>query len=227
LQPLIVRPGRSGYQIIAGERRFRAAKQAGLNKLPVIVRELSEREALEVGIIENIQRSDLNPVEEAEAYARLVSEFGASQEEVARSVGKDRASIANSMRLLKLSEPVLAALINGEISAGHGRALLGVENKELQLALAKEVTEKKLSVRELERRVREGGSEKLKSKKRRLITADKQKSADVLHVEEQLRRELGTKVNLNLSEKGSGELRIQFFSIDELEQLLERFKVSI
>lgn len=229
LQPIIVRPyGINKFQIVAGERRFRAASLAGLTEVPAIVRDITDRETLELGIIENIQRADLNAVEEARAFSRLISDFGASQEEVARSVGKDRSSIANALRLLKLPVQVLDLIANQDLSAGHARAVLMLVSPTDQIALAKRIVDEKLSVRQAESIARGDGVELARTtdKAAAATTTARKKSSTELRLEEQLRRELGTKVSVQLNEKGRGELRIQFFSKQELERLLERLQVK-
>lgn len=230
LQPIIVRrlEGQSGprasFEIVAGERRWRAAKQADLSKIPVIVRHLNDREVLELGIVENVQRADLNPIEEAEAYYRLVSEFGATQEQVAQTVGKDRVSVANALRLLKLPDTVRRMLIEGAISAGHGRALLMLPSAEEQRKAAKRINKEGLSVRALESYVaalKKGDSSLEKAPKKPKSSAGSKSPAE-LELEDRFRRALGTKVGLSMSKQGKGELRISFFSHSELENLLER-----
>ena len=154
LQPLLVKRKGGNFQIIAGERRWRAAKMAGLKEVPVIVREYNKQQSVEIALIENVQRADLNPIEEALAYQQLMQEFGLKQEEIALRVSKNRATITNSIRLLKLAEPVQQLLISGEISSGHARALLGLEDKEQQIALASQIIEKGLNVRQVEKLVK-------------------------------------------------------------------------
>lgn len=233
LQPVIVRrrAGEVGplasYEIVAGERRWRAAKAAGLQRVPALVRQLDDKETLELGIIENVQRSDLNPVEEAQAYNRLIKEFGSSQEEVAQSVGKDRTSIANSLRLLKLEAEVQQLVVEKKISAGHGRALLMCEDAKMQLALAKRIEAEALSVRQTEQlakgleitSIAQGKPEKNKTKKSKRSS---KKPPAVLALEERIRRALGTKINLELDQDGAGELQISFFSQDELDSFIEK-----
>lgn len=225
LQPIIVRRNKNlssgGFEVVAGERRFRAAQRAGLMKVPALLRQLTDRETLELGIIENVQRSDLNPIEAAQAYQRLVQEFGASQEEIARSVSRDRVSVANALRLLKLPPDVQKFLVSGALSAGHGRALLMLEDPKQQSALARQVAAEQLSVRVTEQLA--SGKERVgalrKAPKRKASTA---KSASVLELEARFRRALGTKVSLSLSKEGAGDLTISFFSRAELDSLLER-----
>lgn len=213
-----------GFEIVAGERRYRAAKMAGLREIPAVVRHIDDREALEIGIVENVQRSDLNPVEIALAYKRLIDEFGLSQESVAKTVGKDRVSVANAVRLLRLPDTVQQMLAAGTISAGHGRALLMLESEAKQTALANLIFKEQLSVREAER-LASGGSPKQTRKKRGQKKGTVEKSGVELQLEERLRRGLGTKVAVNFDNNGSGELRISFFSREELDRLLEHFGV--
>ncbi len=255
LQPLVVRrrKGESGqlaaYEIVAGERRFRAAKMAGLVKIPAILKQLNDQEALEIGIIENVQRSNLNPIEEALAYQRLVDTFGSTQNEVAEKVGKDRASVANLLRLLKLDPSVQEMIVRGDLSAGHGRTLLRAESPELQRTVAKRILDEGLSVREAELLSQGGTLERDRPVAipgasvvpgaseipgiRIPATAPGgeskpapkvQKSPEILALEEELRRTLGTKVSLQFSEAGRGELRISFYSVEELEGIVEMFR---
>ncbi len=225
LQPIIVRRNKNlssgGFEIVAGERRFRAAKKAGLMKVPALLRQLTDRETLELGIIENVQRSDLNPIEAAQAYERLVQEFGATQEEIARSLGRDRVSIANTLRLVKLPADVQKLLVSGALSAGHGRALLMLEDPKQQSALAQKVAAAQLSVRATEQLAsgKELETTAEKAPKRRVTSP---KTASVLELETRFRRALGTKVSLSVTKEGSGDLTISFFSRAELDSLLER-----
>ena len=232
LQPIIVR--RKGtdvghlatFEIVAGERRWRAAKQAGLMKVPAIVRQLTDRETLEIGIIENVQRANLNAIEEAVAYQRLVQEFGASQGEVAASVGKDRASIANSIRLLKLSPDVQKRIERGELSAGHGRALLALQAEADQQCLAQKIVDETLSVRQTEQLVQEyvrALAQPAPAVEGGVAVAVKEQSLAIGALEERLRRALGTKIRLTLSPRtGRGELKISFFSEAELESIIDK-----
>jgi ParB family chromosome partitioning protein len=224
LQPIIVRSTSTGrYQIVAGERRWRAAQRAGLVTIPVLVRNLNDQEVLEIGIIENVQRADLNPIEEAMAYQRLSEDFGQTQAQIAEVVGKDRASIANALRLLRLTKDVQRLLAEGQLSAGHGRALLMLESATSQKALANKIIKGGLSVRDAERfasRKNKTGSLKGKSS----TGKGANKSYQVMEVEDRLRRALGTKVQLQLDNSGAGEVSIKFFSVAELENLLERLR---
>ena len=227
LQPILVRPlpepaiG-AKFEIIAGERRFRAAKKAGLAQLPVIVKDLDDREVLEVAIVENIQRSQLNPIEEAMAYRRLKEEFSLSQEEIAKTVGKDRATIANTMRLLKLTPKMQDSLVSGALSAGHARALLGLADQSLAESLGAKVLRDGLSVRATEELVRSySGDGPRGPKKGDKSKRSKGSTSTSSELEERFRRALGTKVKVEINSKGAGELRISFFSQDELDKLIE------
>ncbi|HEX7005423.1 MAG TPA: ParB/RepB/Spo0J family partition protein [Trueperaceae bacterium] len=206
LQPLLVRPVEGGYEIVAGERRYRAAKEAGLEAVPVVVRELDDQAALEIAIVENLQREDLNPVEEARAFQQLL-EFGASQEDVGRAVGKSRSAIANSLRLLSLPPQALAALESGKISAGHARAILAQPEADRAWAL-QTIIEKQLTVRQAEALRRPSG------KRPRDVSDGRYRS-----LEEELARHAGTRVRVTGGKRGKIELH--FHSEDELQRLLE------
>jgi ParB family chromosome partitioning protein len=227
LQPIVVRRriGETGplasYEIVAGERRWRAAKQAGLVKIPALLKQLSDKEALELGIIENVQRADLNPIEEALAYQRLSQDFGASQQEIADTVGKDRASIANALRLLKLAPDVQHMLTQGSLSAGHGRALLMLESAEEQKTLAERILREGLSVRAVEEIA---GSERKNSVRQRPRAGAAEIDPSRGELEDRLRRALGTKVKLMLDKAGKGEIRVSFFSAAELQRLIEKLE---
>lgn len=233
LQPILVRKKKldrgglgtgglpySGYEIVAGERRWRAATKAGLNKVPAIVKHLTDRQTLELSIVENIQREELNAIEEAHAYQRLMGEFGATQEEIAQSVGRDRASISNAIRLLKLPAEIRELLVSGRISAGHGRALLVLSNPEEQQALVQKILGEGLSVRAAEQAVSGKGKQK-KSLKLARKSPD-QPDHNIAALETRLRDRLGTKVKLTLNRDGAGELKIAFFSESELQNILEK-----
>jgi ParB family chromosome partitioning protein len=216
IQPLIVSPGKSGsYVLIAGERRLQAAKKAGLKTVPVILRQASDRQMLELALIENIQRADLGPLEEAEAYQHLVQDFGLSQEQVAERVGKSRVAVTNTLRLLGLSAKVKQALSDEQITEGHARALLGLTSAKAQEAALQTVLKLSLSVRQTEGLVRKLGGEKPKSKSK------PRASADVLDIERKLRASLGTKVALKHGKNG-GAMTIYYYSDEELDTLLER-----
>ena len=216
LQPLLVKQRDGYYEIVAGERRWRAATKAGLKEIPVIVRDLSEQEILEISIIENLQREDLNPIEEANAYKRLMEEFGLTQDVVSERVSKSRTAIANSVRLLKLSPDVQQMLIDELISAGHARALLGISDPEEQYVLAQRAFDEKLSVREIEKIVKNRSKENNKVKK------DKKQLENVYKdLETRLKDHLSTKVTVTGKDNGSGKIEIEFYSADELERILD------
>lgn len=219
LQPILVRKdGSRGFRIIAGERRWRAAKTAGLTELPVIIREASDAEAYELALVENIQRADLNPLEEAEAYRRLVEERKLTQEQVADRVGKDRSSVANALRLLQLPNEVKQLVAEGDIDMGHARALLGLGSSREMVTLAREVVSDKLTVRETEARVKvaRGGSAAAPKKK----AAAAKGSPEARKLVEDLQRRLGTKVRLVERTGGKGTLEIDFFSYEDLDRLI-------
>jgi ParB family chromosome partitioning protein len=216
LQPVLVTKEGGRFRIVAGERRVRAARLAGLTEMPVIVREgVTDRDHLLLALIENVQRRDLTALEEAEAYRHLKDDFGLTQEDVAERVGKDRATVANALRLLKLAVPVREALENGEISAGHARALLGLPSAADQEQLAREVVRRGLSVRATEARVLE--LQKGTAKRRKARSVD----ADTRDAELRLARALGTRVVIVRKRRG-GEVRVSFFSEEELIGLFER-----
>jgi ParB family transcriptional regulator, chromosome partitioning protein len=218
IQPLIVSYDESGagYILIAGERRLHASKLAGLEKVPVIVRQTTDQQKLELALIENIQRADLNPLEEASAYQQLSDEFNLSHEEIALRVGKSRVAVTNTLRLLKLSAPIQQALVDGRISEGHARALLALVTPQAQAAALQTVINQSLTVRQTEELVRKLGGEKPASQPK----ADP--SPDVLALEERLRNSLGTEVSLKSGKNGKSALTLYFYSEEELEAILER-----
>ena len=216
LSPLLVVDRGEYYEIVAGERRWRAATIAELKEVPVIVKELTEQEIVELSIIENLQREDLNEIEEAMAYKRLMTEFHLTQDEVAEKVSKSRAAIANSVRLLKLSEDVQQMLIDEMISAGHARALLGVEDPEEQYVLAQRAFDEKLSVREIEKIVKNRSKEKITPVKK-----ENQLNVVYKDIETRLKDRLSTKVSVSGKENGSGKIEIEFYSGEELERILD------
>ena len=213
LLPLIVRRAETGYILVAGERRWRAAQKAGLRELPAMVREVSEKEAFELALIENIQREDLNPIEEAEAYKRLVEEHGLTQEELAAGVGKDRSTVTNALRLLRLPEAIKQAIVAGQLSMGHARALLALPDDDLRKAAEKTIAEQ-LSVRAVEALVQRLKSKRLPKEKR-----EAHGSAQVRHLVEKLQRKLGAKVALK-DQNGSGTLEIRYQNLGELDRIL-------
>ena len=221
LQPILVQDRKDYYEIIAGERRWRAAKLAGLKQVPVIIKNLTDQEIVEISLIENIQRENLNPIEEAQAYKRLLNEFHLKQDEVAERVSKSRTAVTNSMRLLKLSDDVQRMVIDEMITTGHARALLGVEDPEEQYNLAQRIFDEKLSVREVEKIVKNMGKP-VKPKKEKVVD----KSMQVIYddISEKLKTQLGTKVNIVPKEDGSGKIEIEFYSHDELDRILDLMK---
>lgn len=219
IEPLIVQDRKSYYEIIAGERRWRAANIAGLTEVPIIIKDLTEQEIVEIALIENIQREDLNPIEEAQAYKRLIEDFNLKQDEVADKVSKSRTAITNTMRLLKLCPDVQQMVIDEMISEGHARALLGIENAQVQTELAQQAFDQKMSVREIEKLVRNIGKEKKAKAKK-----DEQISIAYKEYENKLKEKLGTKVNISLKENGAGKIEIDFYSNDDFERIIECIK---
>lgn len=217
IQPLVVSRVPDGYQLIAGERRWRAARLAGLSQVPVIVKDVAPSEMLELALVENVQRSDLNALEEAMAYRQLIDEFALTQEQVARRVGKSRVAVANTLRLLKAARGVQEALLEDRISEGHARALLGLEQAEAQEAALKTVLKHGLNVRQTEELVR-----RLLGQDREEQQPAREVSPETRALEAQFREALGTKVNLTRSGKG-GRVVIYFYSDEELDALYERF----
>lgn len=218
LQPLIVQEKEDYYAIVAGERRWRAAKMAGLSEIPVIIREITDQELVEVSLIENIQRENLNPIEEAAAFKRLLTEFRLKQEEVADRVSKSRTAVTNSMRLLKLDARVQQMIIDGHLTTGHARALLAIEDLELQYLTASRIFNEKLSVREVEKLVKNLGKKKTEKKE-----ADPQQKAVFQDLEEKMKAALGTKVSITRKDNQKGRIEIEYYSIEELERLMEIF----
>ena len=221
LQPLLCQERDDYYEIVAGERRWRAAKLAGLKEVPVIIKKLTNQQIMEISLIENIQREDLNPIEEALAYKRLLEEFKLKQDDVAERVSKSRTAVTNSMRLLKLSDDVQRMVIDEMITTGHARALLGVEDPAEQYNLAQRIFDEKLSVREVEKIVKNMGKP-VKPKKEKVVD----KSMQVIYddISEKLKTQLGTKVNIVPKEDGSGKIEIEFYSHDELDRILDLMK---
>lgn len=216
LQPLLVRKRKDYYEIIAGERRWRAAKLAGVKEVPVIEKEYTDQEILEIGLIENIQRENLNPIEEAIAYKRLLEEFNLKQDEVAERVSKSRTAVTNSIRLLKLSDKVQQMIIDDMISTGHARALLAIDDPELQYTLANKIFDEKLSVRETEKLVKEIKNPKKPKEKKPVAN-----SFIYQDLEEKMKSVFGTKVSIASKGKGKGKIEIEYYSDDELEHLFD------
>jgi ParB family chromosome partitioning protein len=219
LQPILVQDRKDYYEIIAGERRWRAAKLAGLKEVPVIIRNYSDQEIVEISLIENIQREDLNPIEEAQAYKRLLEEFNLKQDEVAERVSKSRTAVTNSMRLLKLTDAVQQMIIDGMISTGHARALIPIENSEQQLQLAQRIFDEKLSVREVEKLVKSVLKPEEKPQK-----DEKDKAIQYIYedIENRLKEKLSRKVAISSKGKnGAGKIEIEFYSNEDLDRLIE------
>lgn len=211
IEPLVVRKTATGYELISGERRLKAAKMAGLKSVPCIVRAVKEEEMLELALIENLQREDLNPVEEARAYRMLKEKFGMTQEEIAEKVGKDRATVANIMRLLKLPEEVLQGLSEGKISEGHAKVLLSIQNPQEVIKTYRRIVKNGLSVRALESLFKE--------------KPPREKDPNISRLVREIERVLQAKVNLTLSRKGRGILTIKFSSVDHLNDILEKMGI--
>ena len=218
LQPILVQDRKTYYEIIAGERRWRAAKKAGLKEVPVIIKNLTEQEIVEISLIENIQRENLNPIEEAQAYKRLLTEFNLKQDEVAERVAKSRTAVTNSMRLLKLCDDVQQMIIDDMISTGHARALITIEDPEQQYAIAQQIFDEKLSVRDVEKLVKNLNKP---SKAKKVVIEDKSLEAVYQDIEENLKQKLSTKVTITSKGTGAGKLEIEFYSHDDLEKLMD------
>jgi ParB family transcriptional regulator, chromosome partitioning protein len=219
LQPVVVRPlpENGGYQLIAGERRLRACQALGWEKIPAVKRDVDDRTVLTLALIENLQRDDLSPVDEARGYDRLIAEFSLTQQEVAEAVGRDRSTVANALRLLKLPQAVLEMLHEGLLSVGHARALLALDDPVTVTNLAREAAAQTLSVREIEDRVRGGRAPERRPRLKRGLAP----APEVRRVEEALRRRLGTDVRVTLRAKGKGQVHISFYSNDDLARLME------
>jgi len=223
LQPILVQDRKDHYEIIAGERRWRAAKIAGLKEVPVIIKNLSEQEIVEISLIENIQRENLNPIEEAQAYKRLLNEFNLKQDEVAERVSKSRTAVTNSMRLLKLCDEVQQMVINEMITTGHARALLAIEDANQQYSIAQKIFDEKLSVRDVEKLVK--NLNKPEKPKKEI-----NQSLEVIYrdIEEKLKQSLSTKVAVSSKENGAGKIEIEFYSHEDLERLVDNLmKINV
>jgi ParB family chromosome partitioning protein len=216
LQPIVVQKVEAGYELVVGERRWRASKKAGLKKIPAVIREVTDAQALELAIIENIHRQDLNPIEEADAYARLADEFALTQEMIAKRVGKSRTAVANTLRLLKLSRNIKEDLISGKISMGHARALLGLDNAGQMEALRKEIFKQDLTVRQIESRV----SRLKQSVSKKPVSLVSKKNIFIKDLEKEFERRLGTKVDIKPAKKG-GKLVVTYYSDDDLDRIKE------
>ena len=217
IQPIVVQDRKTYYEIIAGERRWRAAKIAGLKEVPVIIKNYTEQEIVEISLIENIQRENLNPIEEAMAYKRLLNEFNLKQDEVAERVSKSRTAVTNSMRLLKLCDEVQQMIIDEMITTGHARALISVEDPEQQYILAQKIFDEKLSVSDVEKLVKD-----LSKTKKEKKAKEKDKALEVIYqeIEQKLKDKVGTKVSITSKGDGAGKLEIEFYNHDDLERII-------
>lgn len=218
ISPIIVQDRGEYYQIIAGERRWRASKLAGLKEIPVIIKNYTEQEIVEVTLIENIQREDLNPIEEAMAYKQLLEEFNLKQEEVAKRVSKSRATVTNSMRLLKLHDTIQQMIIDGDLSSGHARALITIEDKEKQVKIAKKIVNERLSVREVEKLMKELDKPAQEKKEKKVSSSLENVYKEVA---EKLKNKLGTKVGIVSKGESAGKIEIEFYNHEELDRLLD------
>ena len=226
LQPLLVTERNDYFEIIAGERRWRAAKMAGIKEVPVIVKKLTEQEIMEISLIENIQREDLNPIEEAQAYKRLLTEFNLKQDEVAERVSKSRTAVTNAMRLLKLNEKVQQMLIDDMLTTGHARALLAIEDQDKQYEAAQKIFDEKLSVRDTEKLVKNIQNEKPDAPVS-VNKIDPQLLAVYRDLEEQMKSVLGTKVYINPKDEKKGKLEIEYYSQDELDRIIDLLRTVV
>lgn len=223
LQPLLVQEKENYYEIVAGERRWRAAKLAGIKEIPIIVKNLTPQEIVEISLIENIQREDLNPIEEAIAYKRLLTEFNMKQDEVAERVSKSRTAVTNSMRLLKLNEKVQQMVVDEMLTTGHARALLSIEDKEMQHTVAQKIFDEKLSVRETEKLVKKILKGDHGEKEERKQNNEEFEKLKVIYkdIEEKMKQTLGTKVMIQPKDKNKGKIEIEYYDINQLEHLFE------
>lgn len=221
LQPLLVSDKKDYYEIVAGERRWRAAKMAGLKEVPVVIKEFSDQEIVEISLIENIQREDLNPVEEAMAYKRLIDEFNLKQDEIAERVSKSRTAVTNSLRLLKLDARVQQMMVDEMISAGHARALLAISDAEKQYSVAMRIFDEKLSVRETEKLVKTILNP---SKKRENVVSDSAEDAIYESLEEKMKNITGTRVFIHRKKNNKGKIEIEYYSRDDLDRIIDLFE---
>lgn len=218
IQPVILRKAEKGFEIVAGERRWRACRKAGIKEIPCIVKELTDEQNMLMAIIENMQREDLNPIEEAEGLNQMITSFGMTQEQVSKSVGKSRPYITNSLRILKLPKQIQDMVSQGVLTTGHAKAIAGISESEKQIKVAEYVVKEELSVRETEKLIKEENDAKKKTPYKK-----KEKNANVRRLEEDLKQIMGTKVNLNQSGK-KGKIEIEYYSSEELERLIEMLK---
>jgi len=226
LQPITVRRrmGKDGFEIIAGERRLRAAKNLGWKEIPAIIKDIDDRTLLTLALVENLQRADLNPIEEGEGYHQLANQFGLTQQQIAETVGKDRTTVANVLRLLQLPEAVRRLLQDGQLTMGHAKVLLGLDDSGQIVSLAQVIVAEGLTVREVEQRLRNVAGAPARKKAGRPRTADRQ-SPEARRIEDRLRRFLQTDVTIKLGPGSTGSLSIQFYSADDLERLLDKIGV--
>ena len=226
LQPVTVRrrQGKDGFELIAGERRLRAAMKLGWKEIPAIIKEIDDRTVLTLALVENLQRTDLNPIEEGEGYHRLSHEFGLTQQQIAETVGKDRTTVANMLRLLQLPEAVRKLLQDGDLTMGHAKVLLGLDDPEMIGTLAHEIVKEGLTVREVERRLREFSGPRTGKKPGRPRSVDRL-PAEVKRIENRLRRFLQTDITISVGKNNRGSLTIHFYSADDLERILEAMRV--
>ncbi|MCD4780133.1 MAG: ParB/RepB/Spo0J family partition protein [Candidatus Omnitrophica bacterium] len=219
LQPILVRKSNGSYEVIAGERRLRAAKALNMTQIPALVKNVNDQEALVIALVENIQREELNPMEEAMAYRKLIEDFSYTQDVVAKAVGKNRSTVTNLLRLLKLPKEIQGAISKGQLSVGHARALLALESFVDKKAIFDEILKKNLSVREVELFVQRKNQKLLRPAKR-----VPQKDSDILHLEDDLQKSLGTKVSIVSNKKKKGKIVIEYYSLDDLDRILTRIK---
>jgi ParB family chromosome partitioning protein len=218
LQPIVVRKADEGYEVIAGERRLKAARKLGLASVPVVIREASDKEALELALVENLQREDLNPVEKAMSYQRFIEEFSYTQEGVAKAIGKDRVTVANLLRILKLPDEIRKAIVDGVIAEGHARALVSIEDPNAQMVLFRETVQKGFSVREVEERAKKASSVgRGKAGRSKKAAA---KDPELASLEEELRQILGTKVVIENKRGNKGRMVIEYYSLDDFDRIL-------
>lgn len=222
IEPLIVRKKDTYYEIVGGERRWRASRKAGIKELPVIIKDYTDRQVAEISLIDNIQREDLNPIEEAEAFKQLIDEFGLKHDEVAERVSKSRAAITNSMRLLKLDKKVQEMLIGGMISTGHARAILGIADGEDQVRFAERVFDEKMSVHETEREIR--NIQKAGNKRGETQKTSPQLMAVYSEIEERLKTNLGVKVKISAKDDNKGSIELEYYSKEQLEEIIEKLE---
>ncbi len=215
-EPIIVRKKENSYELVCGERRLRASIMAGLSQIPAICRNISDDEALLIGLIENIQREDLNPIEEAEAYSTIINKYNLTQEQLAEALGKDRSSIANTIRLLILPDEIKKMLISGQLSAGHARTLLALPTQDIMIKFAKEIIEKRLSVRQVEELVKKHSYKDKKQK----VSKQKSKPPYITQIEQTLSRKLGTKVSLVPKSAEKGKIEVEYYSNEDLNRIL-------